>query len=433
MTMLETQRRNHSDQIPEWFILNGEQQRGPYFLSQLRERVESGTLSSESLAWRNGMDDWQALKLILTSTNNHQNNHQNNQKNNLQISEWSAQESQNTAPAWDHTLDGDLWMEKSNELKNFADDTDASCTTKMKSNEILRESLSDSIFQNEKSWSSLLAIRDSDSSLARELSHDTIESHNKSVRASEIVYIDSAAFLNPKPPITVVKPKKFRIVLASSIAGILIAVLIYFFISQILPILPMNKVNFENLPDVSREENRALQAAISESYKKHGANAAIAVSLSDPATPFFYVASNLNDGSRIEVHIDALQDTLLENLNVSVRSPASIKNGLVRSPQFKQMSGKPFPRGEYRVTAVCADCPGVATGATLAQKTYFLGGQRDLDYEQKLRIFHEKLRLSAQAELNEIRQYTDTLSSQLNETVSHFQNKKLKLKNTLKK
>ena len=225
------------------------------------------------------------------------------------------------------------------------------------------------------------------------------------------VYVDPAALglVSKKPLFTT------RNLLMAGIGAIL------FVSASVVMSNHARKESFERLVDVSRDENRELLATVSESVAKHGPSAALAMSQSDPTAPFFYAATNLADGARFEIHIDGVQDTLLEKLVVSVRTVATAKDGLARSPQFLQANGKPYPRGEYKISVVCSACPGVAQGAMLAQKTYFLGGLRDREYDQKLKAFHEQLRQSAAGELIEIRQLTDTLEGQLNDTNVQFQ------------
>jgi len=48
----------------EWYYTQNDTQAGPVTEQQLAEMVRLGTVQPEELAWREGMEDWQAIKLI---------------------------------------------------------------------------------------------------------------------------------------------------------------------------------------------------------------------------------------------------------------------------------------------------------------------------------------------------------------------------------
>jgi predicted Zn finger-like uncharacterized protein len=49
---------------PEWHVAIDEEEIGPIKLSEVREHIEAGRLDRESLAWKAGMDDWEAVEDI---------------------------------------------------------------------------------------------------------------------------------------------------------------------------------------------------------------------------------------------------------------------------------------------------------------------------------------------------------------------------------
>jgi hypothetical protein len=52
------------NKMDEFYVLNGEQQQGPYTLAQMRGMWESGRLTGSMMFWREGMGDWEALRNI---------------------------------------------------------------------------------------------------------------------------------------------------------------------------------------------------------------------------------------------------------------------------------------------------------------------------------------------------------------------------------
>jgi hypothetical protein len=57
---------------------------------------------------------------------------------------------------------------------------------------------------------------------------------------------------------------------------------------------------------------------------------------------------------------------------------------------------------------------------TLAFKSYFLGGQKDRAYNDRLRAYHEKIQSQAKTELTEVKQFALTLESRMSETIRKF-------------
>ena len=171
---------------------------------------------------------------------------------------------------------------------------------------------------------------------------------------------------------------------------------------------------FVPLNDVSREENRELSGAISESLTLQGPSFAIARSQLDPLTPTFYIATNLSNGSKLDFLIEGIPETLLGSFKVSVHAEVIVKNGLARTPVFRQEQGNPYPTGQYRVS-IPRDGK-----SPIAQKTYFVGS-KEQDYDVRLKAYHEHLQKQSATELIEIKQLVGTLENQLEETEKVFQ------------
>ncbi len=174
-----------------------------------------------------------------------------------------------------------------------------------------------------------------------------------------------------------------------------------------------------DIPDISKEESREIKAAISESLKASGPAAAIGLIAKEIGTPTFVVGSNLPDSTELKMSIHGIPETLVGRFEVLFQAKLNLKGGLARTQKvFIQPNQSNIPMGEYRVI-VSLD------NKKLTEKTYFLGGEKNLNYDLSLRKYHERLREKARAELLEIKQMNDTIEKQLTdlsaqfETVSH--------------
>ncbi len=49
----------------QYFITNGDEQRGPYTISQLRSMWHSGSITASTLYWQDGLNEWVPLSTIL--------------------------------------------------------------------------------------------------------------------------------------------------------------------------------------------------------------------------------------------------------------------------------------------------------------------------------------------------------------------------------
>lgn len=175
------------------------------------------------------------------------------------------------------------------------------------------------------------------------------------------------------------------------------------------------------LQGVSPEELAGLKrAAIA---KRTGASLSVAdfaVGRADPLAPQFYVAANAPDGTPLELTIEGISDTLLNQVGFQAKLPVTLQKRFGQTLPLKQLDQRLIPRGEYRVTVTSGSTtPGVPS-TTLASRTVFLGGTKDATYTSRLKEYHDRLRDKARQELSELKQYSATLESQLNSTLTSF-------------
>ncbi|OFZ55412.1 MAG: hypothetical protein A2428_05800 [Bdellovibrionales bacterium RIFOXYC1_FULL_54_43] len=200
-----------------------------------------------------------------------------------------------------------------------------------------------------------------------------------------------------------------------------------------------------SLDDVSAEDYAELRAAAGTKALPGAARLALALSRANLLAPKFYVASNLPDGARVEVYVEGVPDTLLNQLSYLEKREVTVLKKLGTTPEFR-FAGKPMPRGQYLVFAVESETqspeinpilvgsqapepdkitlglsPSIPKGRKLlVWKSYFLGGEKDTDYTARLKAFHDKLREKAGAELSEVKQFAVTLESQLKQSIQKY-------------
>lgn len=189
------------------------------------------------------------------------------------------------------------------------------------------------------------------------------------------------------------------------------------------------------LDDVDSKEYDELKAAAQApaALGKSG----LGLSLTDPYAPTFYVVSNFPDGTQFDVYVIGIGQTLLNQISFHHQAHVTLSKKLGKTPVIQYPDGKPIPRGEFLVYLVAA--PGQAgfesiqslsikdippelpkDAKILAFKTYFLGGPKDVIYSSRLKEYHEKLSQKAATELNEIKQFSATLATQLEASQTKF-------------
>ncbi|CAN5679032.1 hypothetical protein BH10BDE1_BH10BDE1_17260 [soil metagenome] len=163
--------------------------------------------------------------------------------------------------------------------------------------------------------------------------------------------------------------------------------------------------------DIAKDEYQDLRRAMGESLKYVGPTAAIALSHTKIENPAFYVTANVEEGSKLEFSIDGLPETLVNRFRFSMQTSVTVHDNMAKTLPLTEKSGAALEPGAYRVRVRKA-----GESAIIAQKVYFLGGSQDLAYEQKLKAYQKSLRDQAALEIMELRQLTETVSHQLNDS-----------------
>lgn len=385
--------------IKKWFIYVVDHHEGPFSLEDIKLMMESHSVTADSFAWTEGMEDWRAITKI------------------PDFSSLLAQE----APKIETILHENPVQMIENEpiispvpptpsAGAGTDTSDSISTPLTKSLEITRDPdgpTQDTKIPTQKPpkrsyWAwivvFLISIGALFYSLEGKLFSDTLKAASLSERTHALLLTlsDKFNFLQP-------------------------------YISPIAPLDDTTPDEFENLKKAARKHSAGDPPQV-----------AIAVSKLNPTTPIFHIASNLPEGTELRIDIKGIPETLLNSISFKNTIFATINKRIATSSPLKTMDGTAIPRGEYKITVSTSTSQGIANSRPtnftetslsdelpknfkiLIQKTVFLGGNRDVNYTERLKEFHDKLKAKANNEIIEIKQFSATLESQLNSTVTKF-------------
>jgi hypothetical protein len=193
--------------------------------------------------------------------------------------------------------------------------------------------------------------------------------------------------------------------------------------------------------DTSEDEYDELRFAVKNNFETVGAKFATALSKREPIFPELYIASNLPDGAKLKIRVSGVPSTLLNWLSFEKEFEVVLQKHFAQTGKIQFQDGKPIPRGDYVVIIMPSEnqaepLKGLFANQTfvtinllpdshkdpkvLAFKTYFLGGPKDATYVTRLKEYHDRLRDKASREIEELKQFTVTLETQLEATVNQF-------------
>jgi hypothetical protein len=402
----------------KWFVYIGDRHEGPLSMEELQGKMASGQISSENYIWAEGMADWQMMKELPDfSVLLHTNSDATVMITAPSVAQQQAQPSEVPSPnaspndvyissisAWDQT-------NTTGRIANInihAAATDPSVRQNTKntvSNSVMAGFLRKCLY--------LILFGALGLTLYLSLQNNTAlfnEVQEVEKKSSEIV-----------KPYLLDLTEKFP-----------------FLETWISPI--------PDLQDVSANELEELRfAARGKPEASNPPRLALALSKSNPLFPVFYLSSSLPDGALFRIYVVGKLDTLLNQLSFGTQLDVEVSKKLGKSRTVQFSDGKPIPRGEYfvyvspsehqpeSIQQMVNSFQGLAISPPselpkntkiIAQKLYFLGGAKDATYLTRLKDYHSKLQEKASKEITEIRQFTVTLSSQLELTNSRYSNLK---------
>ncbi|MBN8536596.1 MAG: DUF4339 domain-containing protein [Deltaproteobacteria bacterium] len=182
---------------------------------------------------------------------------------------------------------------------------------------------------------------------------------------------------------------------------------------------------------LTRNEYRELISAIDESLEKSGPAASIGIINNNERSKglqiYFAVGTNLQDGTELKLNVWSTPGTLLSLNNVSVESKLFVKDGIAFSPAMYGKEGGPLAEGEYQVMVRCQKCKNMPLEEnnliknqnereiTLAHKAYFIGGKKDSNYLEELKVIQDQINQKSKGELIEAAQLIGIIRKQFNE------------------
>jgi len=192
-------------------------------------------------------------------------------------------------------------------------------------------------------------------------------------------------------------------------------------VAQWVPPLQMVFSPIGEIEGVLPEELSDLRAA---AISKVPGAVSVAIRQDELLAPTFYLASNLPNGTVLNIEVTGVPETLLSQTALTAKTQASIDQMLAKSEPLRQADARPLVLGQYTVMVSAAEDAKQSpeARAALAQlpegrlnvkKTYFLGGKKDNAYAERLKEYHDRLRTKSTDELRDIRQYLSTLEFQL--------------------
>jgi hypothetical protein len=196
------------------------------------------------------------------------------------------------------------------------------------------------------------------------------------------------------------------------------------------------------LPDLSAQDIDRLKEVIRVPLDRAGPLVEMALSKEKLQTPVFHVTSNLPNGARIEIYIQAIVGTLLNQNTLFTKSYLEIKDHYGKTEPVQQADGKPLPKGKYQVLAVDAQSQpeavqsvfaslkesntrlleGISAGRKLVvQQIFFLGGEEDDQYKLRLKTYLDELQKKSDEIFGNLKQLTLSIRSQRDRTAQVFQ------------
>lgn len=162
--------------------------------------------------------------------------------------------------------------------------------------------------------------------------------------------------------------------------------------------------DFKELTSV---QNREIKATRSESLRT-GITGSLQMLGASSSFPRFVIASNVKDTQDVTLKLVGVPGTLIGAAKYTAILRLKMAEGVLLTNPLTNSSGAGFPVGEYLVTAVCESCvdhnTGIVRATKLAENKFFIGGEKNFDYDAKLRRYHLELKGQARQELMYFRQ-----------------------------
>jgi hypothetical protein len=174
----------------------------------------------------------------------------------------------------------------------------------------------------------------------------------------------------------------------------------------------------DEIRDISIGEGQTLRRAAEAPVRDGKFPVEIVSALGNAATPAFYVAAHVPDGTVFELRVDGIPGTLLTHSEFHAREKMTFEGGVARTSAITRRSGHPIARGRYRISVVDPH------ENLLQTREIFLGGVEDENYRLTRAAMSANEPKQRLGELTELRQITGALEDQLTQTAVKFRSPK---------
>lgn len=157
--------------------------------------------------------------------------------------------------------------------------------------------------------------------------------------------------------------------------------------------------------NLSSADANALREAATKSKILFGPAAEVVLASAADEYPRFAVATNLQDGEKIEIRVDGIAGKMLDRNRYARKSTLTVKNGFVLTDRLLEIDGKPFRAGLFQVSI-----KNINSDTQLAKKTFLLGKVPNGDFEAALVQYQQVLKEQIQVEQLELQQLFQTTS-----------------------
>jgi hypothetical protein len=198
---------------------------------------------------------------------------------------------------------------------------------------------------------------------------------------------------------------------------------------------------FPSVAGLSDAENQTLLAATEKKLSKEGAQVAAVLGNPGSPSPVLHLATNLPEGAQLEIWLQGIGPTLLNEVEFSIQFPVTVVQHSAKTPALRMRDGAALPAGQYTVTVLegpsqlpsvqsvldqlpAAGVPqaGLPAGRRVfSQQTYtLLAGLRDETYTTLLRESHTRWREQAALELKDLQDWLGQLEQRFASSISAF-------------
>jgi hypothetical protein len=398
----------------KWFVFIGDHHEGPFSIEDIRARVVSGLLTSESYTWKEGMPDWRHLREMEPFVSLFVVNPDSTNDNRITVGDSEDEPHESHEPHESLELP-DPGVLPEQQLSNEPLPKEQSTPSGEHGSE---SELSAQDAPSQEFPVSELDVHASDRNLGHTLPAPNASSRGKYIKMIGLALFFVAVmialalgkldFMKESPAV------RAAVTTASEFTQPYLISLVDRFPQLAKWISPI-----PHLEDLTPEGNDELKAVTQERVDSWGAKYALVISHANPMGPVFYVSTNVKEPAAIKINIKGVSDTLLNTLAAEAEVELHIEKKLGKSQVVRAPDGKMLPKGDYLIT-VYTQGASQKSKKILVKKTVFLGGVKDATYLSRLKDYHDKVSSKASHERSEIKQFVATLESQLESTVTKF-------------